>query len=200
MDGDLPNRRRLHRREEPDGVRFVTFSCYRRLPLLKNAGICRLLVEQIERARARDGVEVIAWVIMPEHVHLLARPGPGVPLGRSLRRLKMAVSRRVLSRWQAMNAAILKRVCSRTGPRFWQAGGGFDRNVRDDAELSSHIRYIHDNPVARGLVGEAAEWRWSSVHWWVGRREDTLACCYPRGEGWDRWRGFMSGDGARRGG
>lgn len=114
-----------------------------------------------------------------------------MPLSRTLRGVKMAVSKRVLARWRELRAPILDRIASRTGPRFWQTGGGFDRNVRDDAELSREIRYIHENPVRRGLVDEPTAWRWSSVHWWLGRREGELPCCYPRGGGWERWKGFV---------
>jgi len=56
MHSDRPIRRRLHRREETNRVRFVTFSCYRRLPLLVNPRICGLLVELVDRARAANGV------------------------------------------------------------------------------------------------------------------------------------------------
>jgi putative transposase len=192
MHAEPPIRRRLRRREEPDRIRFVTFSCYHRLPLLGNPGICRLVLDRLEAARAPHGVEIIAWVIMPEHVHLLVRPGPGVPLGRTLRSVKMSIAKRVLARWGELRAPVLERVASRTGPRFWQAGGGFDRNVRDDDELSREIRYIHENPVERGLAAEPTAWRWSSVHWWMGRREGEFPCVYPRGEEWPRWQGFVS--------
>lgn len=104
----------------------------------------------------------------------------------------MSVAKRVLARWRALEAPILERVASRTGPRFWQAGGGFDRNVRDEDELSREIRYVHENPVERGLVAAADAWPWSSIHWWMGRREGVFLCAYPRGGGWPEWKGFVS--------
>jgi putative transposase len=192
MHVEPPIRRRLHRRDEPDRIRFITFSCHRRLPLLTNPGICRLFLDRLETTRVGHGVEVIAWVIMPEHVHLLIRPGPNVPLSRTLRSLKMSVAKRVLARWRELRAPILDKIASRTGPCFWQKGGGFDRNVRDDEELSREIRYIHENPVERGLVVKPDEWRWSSVHWWMGRRENEFPCTYPRGTRWTSWNGFVS--------
>jgi len=51
--------------------------------------------------------------------------------------------------------------------RFWQDGGGYDRNIRDSRELERLINYIHENPVRRGLVKNAAEWYWSSAHDWL---------------------------------
>jgi putative transposase len=77
--------------------------------------------------------------------------------------------------------------------RFWQAGGGFDRNVRDMNAFCKEIRYIHLNPVRRGLVAKPEDWPWSSVRWWMGRR-DELVSCDPPPHGrtlWETWRGFM---------
>ncbi|MGD9690253.1 MAG: transposase [Phycisphaerales bacterium] len=192
MHVDAPFRRRLRRWEAEDRIRFVTFSCHRRLPLLTNHRICRLLLDGLERVRTAHAVQVIAWVFMPEHVHMLVRPGPTVALGTSLRSMKMAVSKRVIARWRTLDAPILNRVASRTGPRFWQAGGGFDRNVRDEEELTREIRYIHENPVERGLVARPELWPWSSIRWWMGARDGEFPCCYPRGLGWEKWQGYVS--------
>ena len=76
-------------------------------------------------------------------------------------------------------------------PRFWQAGGGFDRNIRDSAEMSRTIRYIHRNPLKRGLVERPEDWAWSSLRWWMGQREGQLPCEYPRGGGWEAWQGYV---------
>ena len=53
------------------------------------------------------------------------------------------------------------RLGVRNGHRFWQKGGGFDRNVRDDAEFSREVRYVHHNPVERALVTRPEDWTWS---------------------------------------
>ncbi len=180
----------MKRNESPGGVRFITFSCHRGLPLFSNPAICLVFAEVLAAARVRLRLRLCAWVIMPEHVHLLAIPASGVHLGDTLRSIKMSVARRVLARWRKLNAPILLRLAVReSAPRFWQAGGGFDRNVRDDAELSRSIRYIHRNPVRRGLTARPEDWPWSSVRWWMGERGGLCDCEYPPGN-WDRWTGF----------
>jgi putative transposase len=188
-------RKRMRRREIPGGVRFITFSCQRRLPLLSNAGICRLLAQRCEAVRESGRMRVFAWVLMPEHVHLLCCPGDGETLEHSLRSIKMSVAKAVLARWAALNAPILSRVADAVGRhRFWQKGGGFDRNVGSDGELEREVRYIHRNPVERGLVPRPEDWSWSSVHWWMGRREGVeLRCDPPPGDARARaaWRGFV---------
>jgi putative transposase len=188
-----PIRKKLKRREPFNRSRFVTFSSYRRLPLLSNPRIAGLFVETLAHARAKHGFELFAWVVMPEHAHILARPREArmVP---ALVSIKVSLGMRVIARWRALRATILQRITLADGrARFWQPGGGFDRVVRDDAAFSRAVRYIHRNPVERGLALRAEDWRWSSVRWWMGRREGELACDPPPGRpgSWNLWKGYV---------
>jgi len=156
--------------------------------------ICRLFLDSLAAARHRFGFELFAWVIMPEHVHLLLRPRAGAPLDRSLLAIKLSVAKRVLGRWVELEAPILSSITTQDGHRrYWQAGGGFDRNVRNESEFCREVRYIHRNPVARGLVESPEHWPWSSVRWWMGDREGELPCDPPPGDprSWVAWKGFM---------
>jgi putative transposase len=59
---------------------FITFSCYRRLPLLKSARARDLFVKELARVREELGFRLIGYVVMPEHVHLLmSEPRRGTP-------------------------------------------------------------------------------------------------------------------------
>jgi putative transposase len=65
--------------------------------------------------------------------------------------------------------------------RFWQRGGGYDRNVTEPATLMQMIEYIHNNPVRRGLVSKVTDWIWSSARFYAGEtrvpiRMDPLPC------------------------
>ncbi len=200
MDRPVPIRKTMQRREIPGGrggrggVRFVTFSCEKRLALLGSQAIRGVFEDALVRARHRFGFELFAWVVMPEHVHLLVRPSGGLPLDRILTWLKSSVMRRVLPRWKQLDAPVLTRLTRPDGThRFWQKGGGFDRNVRDESEFMREVRYIHHNPVTRGLVKTPEGWRSSSVRWWMGHREGELACDPPPGDpgAWAGWRGYV---------
>ena len=77
----------------------------------------------------------------------------------------------MLRRWRELDAEILRRVTDSEGKqRFWLPGGGYDRNIFTDEELEEKIKYIHHNPVRRGLVERAIEWPWSSARWYAGIR------------------------------
>ena len=135
---------------------------------------------------------------MPEHVRLLVRPPmlesrEQADLARLLKSLEMSVSRRVLARWSELNAPILRKLDDGDGrARFWQKGGGFDRTVRNRAEFCRNVQYIHRNPVRRELVEWCEQWQWSSVRWWMGKREGEVECDPPPGDEkvWKEWRGF----------
>ncbi|MBY0261601.1 MAG: hypothetical protein K2Q20_04625 [Phycisphaerales bacterium] len=196
----------MRRRENPLGVRFITFSCHRRLPALAIGDVARTLTRALARARAEHGLALYAWVAMPEHVHLLVAPGRRVilgadhwelvPLSDTLRSVKMSVSRRCLPGLAGTDLGPDLRDSDGV-PRLWQAGGGFDRNVRSMGEFCREVRYVHRNPVERGRVDRPEDYRWSSVRWWAGVRDGPwgpeLECDPPPGWGidWSGWKGFV---------
>jgi putative transposase len=183
----------MKRWEPAWGTRFITFSCEDRLQLLGNPKVRDVVSECLRIARARFGFRLYAWVIMPEHVHILARPSESATLERVLRALKIGSAQRVLTRWKELDAPVLGRLQRADGGyRFWQKGGGFDRVVRDRAAFCKYVRYIHLNPVERGLVADPADWAWSSVRAWISGWSGGSMCDPPGDPAvWSRWKGFM---------
>lgn len=165
-----PVRKRLRRREVVGQVRFLTFSCHRRLPLFASAPIRDVFVDALAAAREAHRFRLYAWVLMPEHVHLLLRPDhDAADVPRILGSIKQPVAQRLVQRWRELNARVLSKLAVSGGrTRFWQAGGGFDRNVRTEDELLRELLSIHSNPVTRGLVFRPADWIWSSARWYLG--------------------------------
>lgn len=92
-----------------------------------------------------------AWCVMPNHVHAMAY----VERGRTLAQ--------VVHAWKSFTAHAINKTLGRTGP-VWQREY-FDRFIRDEAHYFATIKYIERNPVAAGLVDEAADWKWSSAAW-----------------------------------
>ena len=100
---------------------------------------------------------------------------PHCPVSKVLNDLKSTFSRSVIQRWRSLNAPILARVKDARGKaRFWQPGGGYDRNINTSEEYEEKLNYVHNNPVERGLVQSPTEWRWSSARWYCGIRNDEL--------------------------
>ena len=112
---------------------------------------------------------------MPEHVHLLINPGNAANrVSRFLQAIKEPVGRKAIAFLKENAPDWLPRITVREGKRvrhrFWQPGGGYDRNVTTTVTLRAMIEYIHANPVRRGLVSKAEDWEWSSARWFAGIR------------------------------
>jgi len=112
-----------------------------------------------------------AWVIMPEHMHLLLQPAESVRVASILQSIKQPVARRVVRWARTQRHPILNsmRAASPHGSvshRLWQPGGGYDRNMRSVREAHEKIGYIHANPVRRELVAHPRDWPWSSWPAW----------------------------------
>jgi putative transposase len=167
-------RKHLRRFEISQQPRFLTFSCYQRLPLLRNDLIKREFVEHLREARRHCGFRLLSWVVMPEHVHLILIPRlPEMPLAKVLPHIKRRLAEKVIHRWKQLNAPILRRVFQAGGGyRFWQHGGGYDRNVREESELWEKMNYIHMNPVTRELCAAPTDYCWSSARWYSNMREE----------------------------
>ena len=169
-------RKMVRHYEEPQQARFLTFSCYHRSPLFLNDAIKRAFVDHIITVRTELRFRLHAWVIMPEHVHLVLVPLlPNHPVPMILRSLKQPFARRVLQRWRTLSAPVLPRIRDAAGRlHFWQAGPGYDRNIRDEEEYFEKIEYIHANPVTRGLADRTVDYPWSSARWYAGETDAMI--------------------------
>ena len=154
---------------DPGDLHELTFSCYRRIQLLTNNAWRTGLSRAIDDACAACEFDLIAFVFMPEPVHLLVYPRTSDPAVSSfLARVKRPVSSQVKADLQATQSPLLKRLIVRERPgkwtfRMWQEGPGYDRNLRDCAAVRASIAYLHDNPVKRQLCHQPDQWRWSSA-------------------------------------
>ena len=164
-------RKKLRRYDEPGQARFLTFSCYHRLPLLSKDRSRVWLSNALAAARIKHGFELWAWVIMPEHIHLLVLPKTGSRVASILNGIKTTTGRKAINYLRKEAPRFLSRLATR-GPggtwyRFWQAGGGWDENVTEPRRVHEVIEYIHRNPVMRGLVERPDDWPWSSARAWL---------------------------------
>lgn len=172
-------RKRVKHYHHPGHCRELTFYCYQRLPLLTDDQPRAMLSQSIERACAAQGWALTAFVYMPEHVHLLVYPlNSEARIDGFLRAVKRPFSFR-MKQWLQENQSPLLQKLTVQRPegatfRFWQAGGGYDRNLTNEKTVLAFIDYLHLNPVRRGLCERPNDWRWSSAVWYAadGQRED----------------------------
>lgn len=165
------HRKRCKRYDIDGQAHCLTFSCFRRRPYLSRDRSCQWVVDALQRGREKALYDLWAYVLMPEHVHIVLLPSPGTKISRILTALKASVSKRAIL-WVRDNApeflASMKDVQPNGNShyRFWQRGGGYDRNLRSLDDIYEKIHYVHANPVKRGLVQTSSEWKWSSYRAW----------------------------------
>ncbi len=139
-------------------LHFITWSCYRRKPLLGNPARRDLVLTVLELMRVRYRFAVIGYVVMPEHVHLLiSEPFISEPRvsratiddpSKIVQAVKLSVSRRLA-------------ISGEFSGRFWQSRF-YDFNLWGQQKEVEKLKYMHRNPVVRGLVASPEDWRWSS--------------------------------------
>jgi putative transposase len=149
----------LERHQHTGRFHFITFSCYHRRQYLVPEA--RTLFEQVlEDTRTRFDLVIAGYVVMPEHVHLLTDEPDRATLADALHWLKWKTSMSV----------------TKQDSRFWQTRY-YDFNILTEKKHVEKLKYIHRNPVARGLVFRPEDWPWSSYRWYaVGESRGVDLC------------------------
>ena len=137
---------KLRRFHEDGYIYFITNVTYQRQPLL--ADNADLLWKAIEAVGLRCGFELIAWVIMPDHLHLVIDPGR-MPISTVMQKIKMSFAAKYRNRYDLRSGRVWQN-------RFW------DHVIRNQDDMNRHIEYIHYNPVKHGKVGRPLDWAYSS--------------------------------------
>jgi len=173
-------RKTCRRYNEPGHAHELTFSCYQRLPLLSKDRTRQWFLDALEQARGLHCFDLWAYVVMPEHAHVLLIPRSNVyDISSILKSIKQPVARRATEFLAANSPDFLERLrvvrpSGKIEHRFWQQGGGYDRNVVEPATAWKVVRYLHENPVRRGLVSSATDWPWSSARNYAGLTDVKL--------------------------
>lgn len=141
MDGEADSRQKRKRIE--DLLAAGRGQCW--LARVEIAGAVESALLHFDGKRYR----LLAWCVMPNHVHALIETCEGHPLSQ------------VVHSWKSYTAKQINSLLERDGP-VWHVDY-FDRYIRDDLHLAAVIRYIEDNPVAAGLVERAEQWAFSSA-------------------------------------
>lgn len=142
----MPNYRRLRK---PGGTYFFTLVTHKRIPILVRDDAREALRSAIEITRIRRPFDVVAWVLLPDHLHCIWE----LPEGDS----------DFSTRWRLIKTrftyAMLKQ--AKPTPPFWQKRF-WEHCIRNQNDLNQHIQYIHFNPVKHGLVEKPEDWLFST--------------------------------------
>lgn len=159
-------------RNTPGESHYITFSTYNKKPYLSDVRICKLLAKRINEAATELNFAVLAYVFMPDHVHILVHPHDEIyDMAEILKAMKQGPSKSARKRkW--------------TTTVLWEAGGGYDSNINNSFARMLAISYIHMNPVRKEMVESSQDFRWSSSCWYHTDEPCDLICHHIQ-EFWD---------------
>lgn len=112
--------------------------------------------------RQRYGFVVLGYVVMPEHFHLLISEPEQANPSTVMQAVKLGFVRRVIGQRPERQASLGDE---QSPVHIWQRRF-YDFNVWTEKKRVEKLRYMHWNPVKRGLVGEPEKWRWSSFRYY----------------------------------
>jgi putative transposase len=165
----LIHRKKYRRINHPGDAHFLTFSCFQRRKFLSKDRTRQWLIDAIELARTKHKFHLWAYVIMPEHAHLLLLPSLRIySISKILSTIKQSVSKKAIAHLRANEPKFLDQLADLDSEgnvtyRFWQRGGGFDRNLTEAEAIWAEIDYCHLNPVKRKLCVNTTDWILSSA-------------------------------------
>ncbi len=139
------------RRIRESGTYFVTSRTWQGRRIFINAAVCEIFRTALLRYRDEGHYLLHAFVLMPEHFHLLITPAEDVALEHTVQFIKGGSAHRIREERKLMFPV-------------WQRGFS-DHRIRDYGDYETHFRYIEQNPVKRRIVTAASEYEWSSAGW-----------------------------------
>ncbi|PQV65130.1 putative transposase [Abditibacterium utsteinense] len=154
----------MKRLNSPDGqgvLHFVTLKVRDRKTPFRRAEYARMICELLRFECDRHPATLVAFVVMPDHIHALLGPSDG-ELTRFLQRFKPNATRNLDALALQMERQRDRDWLSEKGPReLWQ-DGKYSLPIYSPEWIREKIDYIHSNPIRKGLVDDASAYPWSS--------------------------------------
>jgi putative transposase len=157
-------------------AQFITFSCYKRRKLLETDPAKRIVLGTLGSQLAVHGGLCIGFVIMPEHVHCLVWFNEQGHLSAFMDHWKDQTSQKIKKLYREKFSAYSSTI-DETDPA-WQARY-YPFNVFTQEKLEEKLDYMHLNPVRRGLVTRAVDWKWSSARWYILGKSVGIPIRFP---------------------
>ncbi len=145
-------------------ARFITTSSFRRLPLFKRPSERDVAADVMIQFFSELKVPLLAYVVMPEHVHFLFVLSENQSVGPLVGTLKFRITKQLIALWENEFYTPHYNICDSHGMRHVWMKRCYDVNCRTEQSIWNKINYRHENPVRRGLMNASEEWKWSSVH------------------------------------
>jgi len=171
----MPNYRRNY---VPGGTYFFTLVTFQRRKYFDTSKKLDLLHGKIRQVQRNKPFELLAYCLLPDHIHLLIE----LPEEES----NFSIRMREIKRLTTLG---MKRVTFENVDRIWQ-DKYWEHTIRDEKDLQTHFDYIHYNPIKHGLMETYDGWKWSSFRYYFDRDVKDYEMIDP-----DRFNNYQGGFG-----
>lgn len=159
----------------PECIYFTTFAVKGWIDIFTRVEYKNILVENLKYCQQNKGLEIFAWCIMTNHIHLIIRAKEGFLLQDILRDYKKFTSKVLVKAIEenieeSRKDMLLKQFITPQGIRFWQKDNK-PIELWSNAVITQKLNYIHQNPVKGGIVYRAEDYIYSSAIDYVGGEE-----------------------------
>jgi REP element-mobilizing transposase RayT len=157
-----------------DGLYFITFTVRHWIDVFTRKEYKDILVENLAFCQNSKGLEIFAWVIMTNHLHLIARAKEGLQLQNIIGDYKKYTSKMIIktiseNQHKSRKEWLLKGFTIKYGHQFWQEGI-HPIELWTGAVIDEKLEYIHQNPVKSGFVFRAEDYLYSSAADYAGEK------------------------------
>lgn len=156
-----------------DTAQFITFSCYHKYQLLIEIKPKNIFLKHLKEVCIKYNINILGYVIMPEHVHLVLYPNQSVEMGLVIGEIKSKSAREILLLFKSQKNSLLTKLSVNDRLVFWQKRC-YDHNCRSIDIVKDRINYCHKIPVTKGLALTMEDWKFSSYRWYKNMDEVKL--------------------------
>lgn len=158
---------RKYKFHNPNGVYFVSFAVVEWLDVFTRNEYNHILVNNLAYCQKNKGLEVFAWCIMTNHLHLIIRAMEGYSLTDILRDYKKFTSKALIKAiaenpQESRREWMLPQFKTEKGQQFWQRDNQ-PIELWSNAVIDQKLKHLHQNPVEKGLVFKAEDYLYSSA-------------------------------------
>lgn len=133
----------------PNQIYMITVCCKNKEKLFLDHNAARALSSTLHRVLQNQNSKILAWVVMPDHMHLALQLAENETLGKTMNRIN------------SCSAIAINKITRRHSP-IWQ-GAYHDHALRDEDQRSTAIRYLISNPIRAGLVEKLGDYPYWNI-------------------------------------
>jgi putative transposase len=162
---------------DQEGLYFVTFTVHQWVDVFTRKAYSDILLESLRYCQSNKGLEIYAWVIMSNHIHLIIE-SKGFKLSDVIRDLKKHTAKAIVAAIESNVEESRKRwllwLLKKDGHIWFWEEGYHGEEIRTKEFFDIKVDYIHQNPVKAGIVEKEEEYMLSSCADFYGTRKGLL--------------------------